>query len=157
MAVVLLLCCALFGVHYWVAKQTAAPVLPVVDVRGDVPRPGYHEAATIHDALRAAGLEPAQHIDAPLRTGTALVVEGQEVRLSRMTDTLVIGLPIDVNAASVETLLAIPGLGPSKAAAIVAHRNEHGPFERIEQLDDVHGIGPATVDKLRPFVITAAP
>ncbi len=59
---------------------------------------------------------------------------------------------VDVNAASATELEALPGIGASKAAAIVAYRDEHGAFASVEQLDDVPGIGPATVENLRPHV-----
>ncbi len=57
--------------------------------------------------------------------------------------------PIDVNAASVDELQRLPGVGPVMAGAIVAGR----PFRSVADLDRVRGIGPKTLDKLRPFVV----
>jgi len=57
--------------------------------------------------------------------------------------------PIDVNAASAEELQRLPGVGPVMAGAIVAGR----PFRSVAELDRVRGIGPKTLDKLRPFVV----
>jgi competence protein ComEA len=62
------------------------------------------------------------------------------------------GQPIDLNAATVEQLDALPGVGPVTAAAIVAWRAAHGSFSSVEQLGDVDGIGPARLDKLRELV-----
>jgi competence protein ComEA len=62
------------------------------------------------------------------------------------------GQPIDLNAATVEQLDALPGVGPVTAAAIVAWRAAHGSFASVEQLGDVDGIGPARLDKLRDLV-----
>jgi competence protein ComEA len=62
------------------------------------------------------------------------------------------GQPIDLNAATVEQLDALPGVGPVTAAAIVAWRDAHGSFASVEQLGDVDGIGPARLDKLRDLV-----
>lgn len=60
---------------------------------------------------------------------------------------------IDVNAADAPTLSLLPGIGPSKAQAIVDRRCERGkPFERVSDLDEVKGIGPALVKKLGPHV-----
>jgi competence protein ComEA len=55
---------------------------------------------------------------------------------------------LDVNAATEEELCALPGIGAVKAAAIVNYRETHGPFESMEALDDVPGIGAATIEHL---------
>ncbi len=54
---------------------------------------------------------------------------------------------VDINTADAETIAAvIKGVGPNKAAAIVAYREEHGPFKSIHELTAVKGIGQKTVD-----------
>jgi competence protein ComEA len=62
------------------------------------------------------------------------------------------GEVLDLNAATVEQLDALPGVGPVTAAAIVAWRQANGKFTNVDQLADVDGIGPARLDKLRPLV-----
>ena len=62
------------------------------------------------------------------------------------------GEVVDLNAATVEQLDALPGVGPVTAAAIVAWRQAHGRFTSVDQLADVDGIGPTRLDKLRPLV-----
>jgi competence protein ComEA len=62
------------------------------------------------------------------------------------------GTPVDLNAATVEQLDGLPGIGPVTAAAIVAWRDAHGRFTSVEQLGDVDGIGPARLEKLRALV-----
>jgi len=52
---------------------------------------------------------------------------------------------ININTASVEELDLLPGIGPAKAAAIVAWREENGPFRFPEELIRVSGIGEATL------------
>lgn len=47
---------------------------------------------------------------------------------------------VNVNTASEEELTTLPGIGPAKAAAIVAYRTENGPFTSLEELDNVKGI-----------------
>ncbi|MGD9701379.1 MAG: helix-hairpin-helix domain-containing protein [Acidimicrobiia bacterium] len=60
--------------------------------------------------------------------------------------------PLDLNRATAEQLDALPGVGPTTAAAIVAHRERNGPFASIDGLLDVRGIGPAKLDALRDLV-----
>jgi len=58
----------------------------------------------------------------------------------------------DLNRAERSDLEQIPGVGPKLAQAIVDHRDEKGRFLSVEQLRDVKGMGPATYDKIRPFL-----
>jgi competence protein ComEA len=58
--------------------------------------------------------------------------------------------PLNLNAATLEQLDQLPGIGPAMAERIVAYRDEHGPFTQLEQLDEVKGIGPRTLAELRP-------
>ena len=59
---------------------------------------------------------------------------------------------LDLNAATAEELDRLPGIGPAKAAAIIETRRRLGWFTSVDQLDQVHGIGAKTLDRLRPFV-----
>lgn len=60
--------------------------------------------------------------------------------------------PVDLNEANAEQLTAVPGIGETLAARIVAFREEHGPFRRVEDLLKVRGIGEKSFQKLRPHV-----
>lgn len=61
--------------------------------------------------------------------------------------------PVDVNTASAEQLSeALNGVGPSKAAAIVAHREQHGPFRSHQDLARVKGIGESLVQKNKDLI-----
>lgn len=68
---------------------------------------------------------------------------------------------VDLNTASVETLDLLPGIGESRARAIVELRAAKGGFKRVEDLGDVPGIGDKTLARLRPMLTlssgTAAP
>ena len=57
---------------------------------------------------------------------------------------------ININSADAETLTReLKGIGATKAKAIVAYRDAHGPFSSIDQLLEVKGIGAATLEKNR--------
>lgn len=60
--------------------------------------------------------------------------------------------PVDLNTATTEALISIPGIGKVMAERIVAWREEHGPFRRVEDLMKVKGVGEKTFEKLRPYV-----
>ena len=64
------------------------------------------------------------------------------------------GTPVNVNKADAATLAhSLDGIGPSKAAAIVAWREEHGPFKNVDDLSQVKGIGPATLERNRSAIL----
>lgn len=66
--------------------------------------------------------------------------------------------PVNINTATPEQLAeALNGVGPARAEAIVAYREEHGPFAHIDELVNVQGIGLATVDRNRDRILIEEP
>jgi len=59
---------------------------------------------------------------------------------------------VDLNRADSVALLDLPGIGPAKAAAILAWRRAHGRFRRVDDLLEVSGIGPGTLSRLKERV-----
>ena len=59
---------------------------------------------------------------------------------------------ININTATESELETLPGIGASKAAAIIQYRTDHGPFKAVGELDNVPGIGPSTLANLTPLV-----
>lgn len=59
---------------------------------------------------------------------------------------------VNINTADSGEMATLPGIGQSKAQAIVEYRSEHGPFPTIESLANVRGIGMKVLDKIRPFL-----
>ena len=60
---------------------------------------------------------------------------------------------VDLNRADRAELMQVPGIGPGKADAIVAHRNAVGGFGKIEDLNQIKGIGPKTLDHVKPHLV----
>lgn len=67
---------------------------------------------------------------------------------------LLFGLRLDPNHADARALAALPGIGPARAAAIVAER-ERRPFRDVADLRRVPGIGPVTLQRIEPWLAVA--
>lgn len=92
------------------------------------------------DALVAVGVAMALGLSAG--RATADVAKGE------------VAGAIDLNTASIADLAALPGLGESKARAIVAWRDAT-PFRSVDELRDVKGIGDKMLEKLRPHLVVS--
>ena len=64
---------------------------------------------------------------------------------------------IDLNTADERALLELPGIGPTRARAILAYRDAHGGFRSLSQLLQIKGIGRSLLRQLRPLVTLSAP
>lgn len=137
-----------------------------VHVLGAVATPGVVTlplGSRVEDALAAAGglTEQARpgdlNLAAPLTDGAQLVV-GDGSRPTQTSAPDAAGpagsdpAPLDLNTANAAQLEQLPGVGPVTAAAIIAWRTEHGRFTRVEELQEVDGIGPRTFEQLAPRV-----
>jgi competence protein ComEA len=148
-----------------VAPTSAATIL--VHVAGAVHRPGLYEmpaGSRVADAIDLArGPLNAADLDA-LNLAEALS-DGMKLDVPRRGEAIattasVAPAPgtsapsgvVAVNEADQAALETIPGIGPVTAAAIIAHRTEVGQFDSIDQLLEVTGIGPATLESMRPYI-----
>jgi len=81
-------------------------------------------------------------------TATQVLAEANQDQKTAITASQ----QININQASAEQLVSLPGIGPSRAAAIVEMRDQQGPFESLEDLQKIRGIGPATAKDIQPLV-----
>ena len=66
-------------------------------------------------------------------------------------DSLLPGEKINLNTADQYDLRRLPGIGEKRAQDIVDYREAHGPFQSVDELDNVSGIGPGILDGLREY------
>jgi competence protein ComEA len=127
-----------------VVLPSPTPAPGQVYVVGEVASPGIYPwtpGLTLDEAIAGAG-------------GPTGEAESGTVRITVPHRSAMASSPqkVNLNTAEPWLLQALDGIGPKLAEAIVAYREEHGPFRRAEDLARVPGIGPGTVERLRAFI-----
>lgn len=146
---------------------TEAPLM--VHVIGAVNNPGLYNlprGSRVQNAIQAAG-GLAEGADTANLNLAFLLEDGDQVRVGLAArdqpsghlpepDSLdsegTLSLLIDINTADQVELESLPGIGPVLAIEILQYRRENGPFTRIEGLQNVSGIGPATFEQLKGLI-----
>ncbi|MEA2460488.1 MAG: competence protein ComEA [Actinomycetota bacterium] len=137
-----------------------------VHVAGAVRRPGLYTfppGSRVVDAVEAAGgPKPGADLDAInlaeiLVDATQIVVPGRGDDAAAAPTSPSSGASsspsvVNLNTADQTLLETIPGVGPVTATSILQFRSEVGSFGSIDQLLEVDGIGPATLESIRPYV-----
>jgi competence protein ComEA len=142
---------------------TVPPTI-VIYITGAVNHPGVYtigRLSRVNDAVQVAGglLASADPNSINL---AAKIEDGAEIVVLSITETdnnnggsngtkqgltpsphgtPTVSYPININSAPQALLEEIPGIGPSKAAAIITYRQEHGPFKKVDDIMNVPGIG----------------
>ena len=159
----------------------APPDLPdlKVHISGAVAMPGVYameEGDRLEDAIKAAGgatyspLPPCMNLavrvkdeasynvpgsgepcQQPVLPATTATEEGGDARIEATAEPDA-DPGIDLNTATLEQLITLPGIGPVKAQAIVDYREGTGQFQSIEEVTEVRGIGPATYEGIRDLI-----
>jgi competence protein ComEA len=169
--IILVLGLCLAGICAWRTgfawQPSPAPTPPLhkyfIEISGDSPHPGIHvfpAPPTCQEVWEAAGGRGVlPNASQPLSSGSRVIISSDRgVTLERLAgkDLLTLGLALDPNQATAEDLEAIPGIGPVLARRIVEFREEQGPFQTIEDLLEVKGVGSKILEKIRLYVIIIA-
>lgn len=158
---------------------TPAPL--VVHVTGAVLSPGVYAlppGTRVRDALAEAG-GPLPEADLDLINLAALLQDGQQVWVplkaatpapgtdpDTLPDPTITGnpatapgpvLPLNINQATQADLETLPGIGPKIAARILVYRQTNGPFQNIEEIQAVKGIGPAIFEEIKDLITVGGP
>lgn len=139
-----------------------------VHVCGEVASPGVYElpaGSRLYEAVAAAGglLDSAagerlnqaaeagdgQQIYVPSREEAALGLTDAPAGLGNIPEGMAEDGRISLNTASKEQLMTLSGIGEAKAASIISYREEHGGFQRIEELMEVEGIKEGVFNKVK--------
>jgi competence protein ComEA len=155
---------------------TQAPV--VVQIIGEVVKPGVYtlpDGSRVQDAVNAPGglladsnsvnlaarLDDGKQINIPpqnnpISASAPLVASATSAPftvVSTLTPTAVSPASlVNINTATLQQLDALPSIGPVTAQSIVTYRQQHGPFQHIEDIMIVSGIGPVTFDKIQNLI-----
>ena len=148
----------------------------LVDVKGAVQHPGVYSFTTenrIIDAIQAAGgytkSADTKLINHAQKLSDELVIYvpeiGEELEqmptVSSSSSSSSSSSPqanssqtgtVNINTATESELTTLPGIGPSKAAAIIAYREENGQFQSVDDIKKVSGIGDKTFERLQSLI-----
>lgn len=139
-----------------------------IDIKGAIKQPAVYQMndgdRVIDVISRAGGFtkqadETAINLAQKLQDEMVIIVpkEGESLVESAVSTTDVVneddGNKVKVNEATIEELETLNGIGPAKAQAIMAYRDEHGPFQTVEDILEVSGIGEKTLDHFKDDLI----
>jgi competence protein ComEA len=145
------------------------PIPVVVQVTGKVVSPATydfpHPVSVSQAVARAGGLLPGLEADSAWEKVVAAHGARIEVgadaagratlSLGQMAAStlLALGIPVDLNRASAADLALIPGVSRSLGERIVAERARRGRYRSLEELNEVKGVGPATLERLSRHLV----
>jgi competence protein ComEA len=142
-----------------------------VYITGAINHPGVYTLpylSRVNDVVQAAGGFSLSADQAAINLAS-LLEDGAEIIVPSLADsmaateqavngkkpiqpTLVVNYPININTASLSLLQELPGIGATKAQAIITYRQEHGPFSQIEDILNVPGIGSGLFSQMEDLI-----
>lgn len=164
-----------------VINETKEETIGYVDIKGQVKKPGvisFKEGERVIDAIEKAGGLTKNATTANINLSQKLknemviyIFSKSELTTKKTTTTTATPCKcetieinncinneetnnslININTASLEQLQTLPGIGESKAKAIISYRTDHGNFNTIEDIKNVSGLGDALFDKIKDYI-----
>lgn len=154
-------------------EEESKPQLVMIDVKGAVMRPGIYEATSndrIYDIVQKAGgfrkeadqtkVNLAQKLQDEMVVYIPKVGEKEPTAISQRVPSAKPAnsgngqgeILVNINTATAEELQNLPGIGKTRAQSIIEYRETNGPFQKVEDLKNISGIGDKTYDKLKDKV-----
>jgi competence protein ComEA len=109
---------------------------------------GAADDADLDSINLAASLADNEHVIVPRRTATPQPA----VEIVPATQEVAVAALVNINTATAAELEMLPHIGPAMAQRIIDYREAHGPFARIEDLQEVEGIGEMRYKDLAPLI-----
>lgn len=143
-----------------VVPTIVAPPMLIVDVQGEVKKPGVYELpinSRVNDAIKAAG-GSLQSADLSFVNQARLIKDGEQIYIERKISNAIartrsssgsLNGILNLNRASAKELEKLPGIGPVLASRIIEYRKINGNFQSIDDLRKVQGIGASTLEKFK--------
>ncbi|QIW17048.1 helix-hairpin-helix domain-containing protein [Bacillus thuringiensis] len=134
----------------------------VIDMKGAVVKEGVYEMKEgdrVKDAIEKAGgfLPEADrkkvNLAQMVQDQMILYVPNENEQVQEVAAILKGEGKVQINVASKEQLEKITGIGSRKAESILKYREEHGPFQKIEDLLEIDGIGVKSLEKIKDQII----
>lgn len=176
---ILLITLAIAAFVWWprhLPRTTTAPppCQHWISITGDVQRPGIaclvpathppHKQLTQLLIKSRPACQPPQRLPVPRHGQELLVTKNHKHSTCQVTQRdmpaqrrVQLGIPLSLNHATQQDLQTIPKLRKRIAARIVAYRNKHGAFRQLDELLHIKGIGPKTLQALRPYLTLIDP
>ncbi|CAG9608092.1 ComE operon protein 1 [Pseudoneobacillus rhizosphaerae] len=138
------------------------PIIMMVDVKGAVRIPDVYVAEQderVIDLIKKAGgftdkadqnqVNLSQHVEDEMVIYVPNLGDSENIQIGS-------NLPqnnlVNINKASDSELQTLPGIGPSKALAIIEYRDTNGGFRTVDEIKKISGIGEKTFEKLEPHI-----
>lgn len=145
-----------------ISSETTSTSLVYVYICGQVKNPGVYALSSgsrVCDGIEAAGgiLKSASvdnlNLASVLQDGEKIYVCSQEEAITAMSEEAKkdTGI-ININKASKEELMTLPGIGETRADAIINYRDINGAFDTIEDIMNINGIKQSVFDNIKALI-----